>query len=70
MEKSELGIIIKSEKVLSELETEARALYNTHKDIYSIEHKQTRELIKVISAARKDILEIGSKLLPESEFDV
>lgn len=65
----ELGVIVKFEKILDDLEVELREIKDNHEDIYSNEHIQMRELLKSVIAMKKEVVKIGGKLIPPSNFD-
>lgn len=54
----ELGFVIKAEKMLEELESELRDIYDGHEEIFSNEHEQMRELLKVIIKTKKMLQEL------------
>lgn len=66
----ELGFIIKLKDALGDLELELREIYNSHDDIYSNEHVQTRELLKVLRNAKEEVSKIGGNLTTLDEFDL
>ncbi|MDT3497518.1 hypothetical protein NLU03_24950 [Bacillus toyonensis] len=66
----ELGFALKLEKALGKFETELHEIYHGQEDIFSNEHLQMRELLKVIIETRKKVNRISGKLLPPDEFDI
>lgn len=63
----QLGIIVKAEEMLSKLETEAREIYNSPDDLHP---EEIKELIFLLADTRKKVLEIGSKIGPDDEYDI
>lgn len=70
MNMRELEFVLKVENVLGDLEVELREMYDSHEDIYSNEHVQMRDLLKVLRATRKEVSEVGAKLMPPDEFTI
>lgn len=66
----ELEFFLKAENTLSDLEQELREICDSHNDIYSSEHIQTREALKALIATRNELKVLSISLSPKSEFDL